>query len=85
MPMLELYRKRAKMRGMKVRCPSCEGWTEWEKNPHRPFCSETCKNRDLGHWATERYRIPEHEAAEESEPTAKRDTEEESRRAWTCG
>jgi endogenous inhibitor of DNA gyrase (YacG/DUF329 family) len=30
----------------------------WEGNSHRPFCSERCKLRDLGNWASERYRIP---------------------------
>ena len=24
----------------------------------RPFCSERCKNIDLGDWASERYRVP---------------------------
>ena len=26
-------------------------------NPFRPFCSEACKNRDFGAWATESYRV----------------------------
>ena len=29
----------------------------WEDNQHRPFCSERCRMRDLGNWASERYRI----------------------------
>ncbi len=24
----------------------------------RPFCSQRCANRDLGHWLTDRYAIP---------------------------
>ena len=32
--------------------------TEWENNPHRPFCSERCRLIDLGAWTEERYRIP---------------------------
>ncbi|MGB7988118.1 MAG: DNA gyrase inhibitor YacG, partial [Candidatus Methylophosphatis roskildensis] len=31
----------------------------------RPFCSERCRNIDLGAWATEEYRVPD---ATRSEP-----------------
>jgi endogenous inhibitor of DNA gyrase (YacG/DUF329 family) len=41
-----------------VRCPTCRQLTAWEGNPSRPFCSERCKLRDLGNWASEGYRIP---------------------------
>lgn len=41
-----------------VRCPACRQSVPWEGNPHRPFCSERCRLRDLGNWVTERYRIP---------------------------
>ena len=27
----------------------------------RPFCSERCRNIDLGAWAAEEYRVPEQE------------------------
>ncbi|MBI4404707.1 MAG: DNA gyrase inhibitor YacG [Deltaproteobacteria bacterium] len=50
----------------KVRCPSCKNWTSWQDNPLRPFCSEQCKKRDLGNWATERYRIATDETEEAS-------------------
>ena len=30
-------------------------WTPASK--YRPFCSERCKTRDLGAWASEEYRI----------------------------
>ena len=46
---------------MKVRCPICKSWVEWEGNPLRPFCSEKCKTRDLGKWATEDYRVAQEE------------------------
>jgi uncharacterized protein len=39
------------------RCPTCRQTVAWERNPYRPFCSERCKVRDLGNWASERYRI----------------------------
>ena len=43
-----------------VKCPSCGTSVEWKfDSPFRPFCSERCKNVDLGAWASERYAIPE--------------------------
>jgi len=42
-----------------VRCPQCGRDAEWsEANPLRPFCSERCKQIDLGAWASDRYRVP---------------------------
>ncbi len=43
---------------LRVKCPTCHRETEWENNPHRPFCSDRCKLIDLGAWAEEKYRIP---------------------------
>lgn len=41
-----------------VRCPSCSASVVWSAaSPFRPFCSERCKNVDLGAWASERYAI----------------------------
>ena len=42
----------------RVKCPTCRYETDWDNNPHRPFCSDRCKLIDLGGWAEERYRIP---------------------------
>jgi endogenous inhibitor of DNA gyrase (YacG/DUF329 family) len=42
----------------RVKCPTCHRESEWENNPHRPFCSDRCQLIDLGGWAEERYRIP---------------------------
>ena len=42
-----------------VTCPSCRGRSVYApENPYRPFCSERCKNVDLGAWASESYRVP---------------------------
>lgn len=42
-----------------VNCPTCGKKVEWnESNKYRPFCSERCKQIDLGAWATEKYTIP---------------------------
>ena len=50
----------------KVRCPQCGGDALWvPENPWRPFCSERCKQIDLGAWANEEYRVP----ASDSDPS----------------
>lgn len=42
-----------------VNCPGCGVKVEWAaKNAFRPFCSERCKQIDLGAWAEEKYTIP---------------------------
>jgi endogenous inhibitor of DNA gyrase (YacG/DUF329 family) len=42
-----------------VDCPTCGKKVEWlEVNKFRPFCSERCKQIDLGAWAEEKYAIP---------------------------
>jgi endogenous inhibitor of DNA gyrase (YacG/DUF329 family) len=41
-----------------VRCPSCGAPARYAPdNPWRPFCSERCKQIDLGAWASERFRV----------------------------
>jgi len=43
-----------------VRCPACGGNSVYAPgNPYRPFCSERCKNMDLGAWASESFRVPD--------------------------
>ncbi|WP_101757765.1 DNA gyrase inhibitor YacG [Oceanicoccus sp. KOV_DT_Chl] len=38
----------------KIPCPSCKTAIEWRTdNPNRPFCSESCKNKDFIAWAEE--------------------------------
>lgn len=39
-------------------CPTCQTPSQWQNNPHRPFCSERCKLIDLGEWASDAYKIP---------------------------
>lgn len=51
-----------------VDCPTCGAKVEWsEKNKFRPFCSERCKQIDLGAWAEEKYTIPSNNPAEKGE------------------
>ncbi len=43
-----------------VRCPTCGGPSVYAKtNVFRPFCSERCKQIDLGAWASEQFAVPE--------------------------
>jgi endogenous inhibitor of DNA gyrase (YacG/DUF329 family) len=42
-----------------VTCPTCSGPSVYApSNLFRPFCSERCKNVDLGAWASEGFRLP---------------------------
>jgi endogenous inhibitor of DNA gyrase (YacG/DUF329 family) len=42
-----------------VACPSCGGDSVYSPaNAFRPFCSQRCKNMDLGAWASESFRLP---------------------------
>ncbi|HMI51313.1 MAG TPA: DNA gyrase inhibitor YacG [Candidatus Saccharimonadales bacterium] len=40
---------------MKHKCPICKTETDSAVNGDFPFCSEKCRDRDLGNWATEKY------------------------------
>lgn len=45
-----------------VNCPTCGKPVPWTPaSAFRPFCSERCRNIDLGAWAAEEYRVPEQE------------------------
>lgn len=44
---------------MKHKCPICGAPTDSQANADFPFCSEHCKDIDLGNWATEKYKISE--------------------------
>ncbi|MDA8156604.1 MAG: DNA gyrase inhibitor YacG [Actinomycetota bacterium] len=50
---------------MKTKCPVCKKEAQWEGNPFRPFCSERCRQIDLGLWVSEEYRIPGESAEKE--------------------
>lgn len=42
-----------------VPCPTCGGDSIYApSNTYRPFCSERCKKRDFGAWASESFRVP---------------------------
>ncbi len=51
-----------------VTCPTCGKKVVWsDKNPYRPFCSERCKQIDLGAWAEEKYKVPAADPQEEQD------------------
>jgi endogenous inhibitor of DNA gyrase (YacG/DUF329 family) len=51
-----------------VSCPTCGKPVPWvAENRFRPFCSERCKQIDLGAWAAEDYRVPEPETPDPDE------------------
>ncbi|KAB2877168.1 MAG: DNA gyrase inhibitor YacG [Burkholderiaceae bacterium] len=42
-----------------VPCPTCSRRVMFSRaNRWRPFCSERCRDIDLGAWASERFRVP---------------------------
>jgi uncharacterized protein len=55
-----------------VKCPTCGKEVRWvPENRFRPFCSERCRQIDLGAWAAEKYRIggaDENEAPSDDTP-----------------
>jgi len=52
-----------------VKCPHCGATVQWlPENRFRPFCSERCKQIDLGAWASENYRVPTADADEPGDP-----------------
>lgn len=49
-----------------VSCPGCGGDSVYAlSNPFRPFCSDRCKNMDLGAWASESFRVGVNSNAED--------------------
>ena len=51
-----------------VKCPGCGGPSLYaQENRFRPFCSQRCKNLDLGAWAAEQFRMPA-DAAPDDQP-----------------
>ena len=55
-----------------VDCPTCGTKVEWiAANKFRPFCSERCKQIDLGAWAEEKYAIPAVNPPDETDDDSK--------------
>ena len=41
-----------------IRCPICEKQFDPAASPAMPFCSERCRQIDLGRWLREVYSVP---------------------------
>jgi endogenous inhibitor of DNA gyrase (YacG/DUF329 family) len=41
-----------------IRCPICERQFDPAESPAMPFCSQRCRQIDLGRWLREAYSIP---------------------------
>ena len=41
-----------------IRCPICERMFDPAASPAMPFCSERCRQIDLGRWLREVYSVP---------------------------
>lgn len=48
-----------KKRVMRHKCPICKAETDSAVHADFPFCSERCRDRDLGNWASEKYVVSE--------------------------
>jgi endogenous inhibitor of DNA gyrase (YacG/DUF329 family) len=44
---------------MKHKCPICKTETDSAVHKDFPFCSERCRERDLGNWSSEKYVVSE--------------------------
>ena len=65
---------------MKLKCPICKQPTDSETHTEFPFCSERCRERDLGNWAMEKYKVavPMMDESEPEETETDERTEPES-------
>lgn len=50
-----------------VNCPKCKESFAYGDSQFRPFCSERCKEVDLGHWFQENYKVPSKEKLSEED------------------
>lgn len=63
-----------KLAPMKHRCPICKTATDSQLHADFPFCSERCRLRDLGSWASEKYVVSDPIFDEEGTPAGDRKT-----------
>jgi endogenous inhibitor of DNA gyrase (YacG/DUF329 family) len=50
-------------------CPVCGKRVDADESPARPFCSQRCRDIDLGRWLEEKYTVPD-SPEEPQEPDA---------------
>ena len=56
---IEVWGTHETAKSMKHKCPLCKRPTDSAVHGDFPFCSERCRDRDLGNWATEKYVVSE--------------------------
>ncbi len=54
-------------KSLMVKCPKCNSGFSYYSSEFRPFCSERCKDVDLGNWFTENYKVPSKENLSEDD------------------
>jgi len=59
---------------MKHKCPICKAETDSAVHAEFPFCSERCREHDLGNWASEKYVVSEPVFTEEDSGESKENT-----------
>lgn len=64
------------MKDLKVKCPICESVFSYYESGFRPFCSERCREIDLGKWLTESYTVPAQKMTEDEAEVLERLMEE---------
>lgn len=50
-----------------IRCPVCERQFDPQASRAMPFCSDRCRQIDLGRWLGERYSVPVERNPDEDE------------------
>lgn len=54
-------------KNLQVKCVHCKTAFNYYASKYRPFCSERCKEIDLGHWLSESYSIPSQQPLNEND------------------
>ena len=62
-----------------MKCPMCGKKFDASMSEDKPFCSERCREVDLGNWLTESYTIPAVELDDEEVTELERSIEEKHR------
>ena len=62
-----------------MKCPMCGKKFDASSSEDKPFCSERCREIDLGNWFTEGYTIPAVELEDEEVTELERAIEEKHR------
>lgn len=55
------------MKVLNVSCPNCNCEFNYYTSISRPFCSQRCRDIDLGHWLTESYKVPSQQPLSETD------------------